>query len=143
MRLRSRSYASNASVDYHKTKKAFKYSLRALQSPSIRKRLRSFNGARTPNRVESPKNSMEMCKWNVTSDAEDRENIDGLSSTSQPKKAVLSPIYSPRRFRSVSKDQAAKIKRLNARKIEFDMEDALNASAKNESGNNKEPELVS
>ncbi|KAM7538864.1 hypothetical protein Aperf_G00000047394 [Anoplocephala perfoliata] len=142
MRLRSRYYASNAPIDHHhKTKKAFKYSLRAAKNPGKRKRLRSINGARTPNRVESPKNPMETCKWNVASDAEDRENINGLSSASHPKKTVLTPIYSPRRFQSLNKDQAAKMKRLNARKIEFDVEDALNGSLRNDSGIAEESEL--
>ncbi|CUT99569.1 serine:threonine protein kinase haspin [Echinococcus multilocularis] len=142
MRLRSRSYVNQICDDVHKTRKPTRHSLRVSKTPDIRSRLRNFNGNRTPNRSTPPKKSIEIDAWSVssngTSDLENRENFGGRLFHFQNSEPVLSPLFSPRRFRSLSKDQAAKIKRLNARKIEFDAEGALEISEFSPSGNTDE-----
>lgn len=125
MRLRSGSLVSKPSCDLHKTKKVGRYSLRGTKTPITRHRLRSFNGARTPSRVDMLKKPPDVSKWNGTSDAEDRENLNISTSSSKTKELDLSPIISPRRFRSLNKDQSAKIKRLDACKIEVDPDESL------------------
>lgn len=147
MRLRSRSYVNQVSDDVHKTRKPTRRSLRALKTPNIRSRLRNFNGNGTPNRSSPPKKSIEVDGWSVssneTSDLENRENFGEALSHLQHTEPVLSPIFSPRRFRSVNKDQAAKIKRLNARKIEFDAEEVPEVTRLSFAGNSDEPFFVS
>ncbi|KAL5965421.1 Serine/threonine-protein kinase haspin [Taenia solium] len=139
MRLRSRSYVNQVSDDVHKTRKTTRRSLRALKTPNTRSRLRNFNGNGIPNRSTPPKKSIEVDAWSVssngTSDLENRENFGEALPHLQHTGSTLSPIFSPRRFRSVSKDQAAKIKRLNARKIEFDAEEVPEISRLSFSGN--------
>lgn len=142
MRLRSRSYVNQICDDVHKTRKPTRHSLRVSKTPDIRSRLRNFNGNRTPNRSTPPKKNIEIDAWSVssngTSDLENRENFGGRLFHFRHSEPVLSPLFSPRRFRSLSKDQAAKIKRLNARKIEFDAEGALEISEFSSSGNTDE-----
>ncbi|VDL60479.1 unnamed protein product [Hymenolepis diminuta] len=125
MRLRSGSLVSKPSGDLHKTKKVGRYSLRGTKTPITRHRLRSFNGARMPSRVDTLKRPPDISKWDDTSDVEDRENLNISTSSSKTKELDLSPIISPRRFRSLNKDQSAKIKRLDACKIEVDPDESL------------------
>ncbi|CAH8629791.1 unnamed protein product [Schistosoma guineensis] len=47
---------------------------------------------------------------------------DGSQTETKPSRELL-PLFSPRRFSSVGKDQAAKLKRLNRRRMEFDVQE--------------------
>ena len=147
MRLRSRSYFNHVSDDLHRTKKSNRHSLRTFKTPNIRNRLRSFNGNRTVNSSTPSKKRVDVDGWSVSSNAnsdlENRENFNESHSSSHPNEPVLTPIFSPRRFRSVNKDQAAKIKRVNARKIEFDVKEVFEHSKTNSIGSADESVLVS
>nr|VZI54270.1 unnamed protein product [Spirometra erinaceieuropaei] len=71
----------------------------------------------------------ENVPTNGSSDEENQVAFD--KSFVEKDKALqveLTPIFSPRRFRSPSKDQAAKLKRVNARRIEFDVEEVVENS---------------
>ncbi|BHF75068.1 Serine/threonine-protein kinase haspin [Sparganum proliferum] len=76
--------------------------------------------------MTSPK---ENVLTNGSSDEENQVAFD--KSFVEKDKALqveLTPIFSPRRFRSPSKDQAAKLKRVNARRIEFDVQEVVENS---------------
>ncbi len=78
------------------------------------------------------------------SDQENREVFnDPLSKINLDVHVELTPIFSPRRFRCVNKDQAAKLKRLNTRKIEFDADEFVENSQLNTTVNLEESILVS
>ncbi|VDO03386.1 unnamed protein product [Rodentolepis nana] len=124
MRLRSGSLVNNLSCDLHRTKKVARYSLRGAKTPLRRQRLRSLNGARIPNRIDVSKKSPVVSKWNGASYADDQENLN-ISTSSKMTNLDLVEIVSPRRFKSLNKDQSAKIKRLDACKIEIDPDVSL------------------
>lgn len=134
MRLRTRSCLKETGNQLLKPRRSSRLSLSSLRTPDIKSRLRSFNGFRTPAPRTARKKSFEIdTASNSSSGISDQENRESNSQSILPLdkslRVELTPIYSPRRFQNINKDQAAKLKRLNTRKIEFDANEAVEVSA--------------